>query len=59
MGEEGGVSPATGRVGNLMDGGSFMLPMERTLLFSLLPRRSAGMGLIFELWSWDRGWGWS
>ena len=56
MGEDGGVSPATGLVGNLMDGGSFMLPMDKTLLFSLLPRRSeVGMGLIFELWSWDRG----
>jgi len=55
VGDDGGVSPATGRVGSLIEGGSFMPPIERTLLFSPLPSRSAGMGLILEFWSCESG----
>jgi hypothetical protein len=57
VGDEGGVIPATGLVGKLIDGGSFIPPIDKTLLFSPLPSRSAGIGLIFELWSCDSGCG--
>ena len=41
-----------------MEGGSLSPPIDKTLLFSLRPRRSVGMGLSFEPWSWESGCGW-